>query len=88
MEPDAVDPAELERRAQRLARHLAEQVLGSRARERDRALEDGSLIRVFSKSLRGALEELRQQLPEGYEPANRYFREALNEVLAKGKPLF
>ncbi len=86
--PEPVDPALLARRARRLARALISEFVRGREAERKKSLEDGSIILIFGEEIRRAWEEFGRQAPENFEDSPRYFREALNEILAEGKPLF
>ena len=85
-----VERQRLERRARRLARALILDLMGrpSIRERRDRALASGRLLLELGPEIRRAWEEYRSQL--GDELARRLpaFREALNEMLADGKPLF
>jgi len=85
---EARDPALRERRARRLARALVSDLARGREAERKKALEDGSLILIFSESIRKAWDEFRNRIEEDDAEASRHFREALNDVLAEGKSLF
>ncbi len=86
--PQAQDPALLARRSKRLARALISDLLRGREVERKISLEEGTIILIFGDSIRRAWEEFGHQAPADFEDAPRYFREALNEILAEGKPLF
>ncbi len=86
--PPAQDPALMARRSKRLARALISDLIRGREGERKKSLEEGTIILIFGDSIRRAWEEFGRQAPADFEDAPRYFREALNEILAEGKPLF
>lgn len=86
--PPNQDPALLARRSKRLARALISDLIRGREGERKKSLEEGTIILIFGDSIRRAWEEFGRQAPANFEDAPRYFREALNEILAEGKPLF
>ncbi len=82
------DPAQMARRSKRLARALISDLIRGRESERKKSLEEGTIILIFGDSIRRAWEEFGRQAPADFADAPRYFREALNEILAEGKPLF
>jgi len=84
----AQDPALMARRSKRLARALISDLLRGREGERKKSLEEGTIIHIFGDSIRQAWDEFTRQAPADFEDAPRYFREALNEILAEGKSLF
>jgi len=80
--------ADLERRAERLAKALVHDMLRGKQARRDKALVDGNLLLVFGEEIRVAW--LTYQEKAGAEIARQssYFRDALNEILANGEQLF
>ena len=83
-----LDPALQERRARRLARALVSELLRGRESERKKSLEDGSVILMFGEEIRRAWLEFQKQMSPEFDEAPKYFREALNEILADGKQLY
>lgn len=78
------------RRARRFARALAESLLQGpgRRERRDRALGEGRLIREFERELREAWRLYVDKVGEDYALSSPAFRDAFNEILADGQPLF
>lgn len=78
------------RRARRFARALAEGILQGpgRRERRDRALAEGRLIAEFARDLREAWRLYVDKVGEDYARSSPAFRDAFNEILADGQPLF
>lgn len=78
------------RRARRFARALAESILQGpgRRERRDRALAEGRLIAEFARDLREAWRLYVDKVGEDYARSSPAFRDAFNEILADGQPLF
>lgn len=78
------------RRARRFARALAESLLQGpgRRERRDRALGEGRLIVEFGRELREAWRLYVDKVGEDYARSSPAFRDAFNEILADGQPLF
>jgi len=55
---------------------------------RERALGDGTLRREFTEEIKKSWEEYTAQVGAEMAKQTPYFREALNEILAKGQPVF
>ena len=80
----------LERRARRLARALAEELLqgpGRRAR-RDTALAAGRLLAEFGPEIQRAWRVYVEKVGEDFARTHPQFRDAFNEIVADGHPLF
>jgi hypothetical protein len=55
---------------------------------RDRSLADGTLKKEFMDEIKKSWEEYVAQVGNDAARATPHFRDALNEILAKGQPLF
>ena len=56
--------------------------------KRERGLADGNLKELFAEEIRKSWEEYSEQVGEDVAASSPYFTEALNEILAEGRPLF
>ena len=56
--------------------------------KRDDALRDGNLKEVFREEIKKSYEEYVDQIGREFAETTTHFTEALNEILAKGQPLF
>jgi len=79
------DPAA---KARRLARALISDIVTYFPDRRERALADGTLRREFTEEIKKSWEEYTGQVGTEMAKQTPYFREALNEILAKGQPIF
>ncbi|MEI2721701.1 MAG: zinc-ribbon domain-containing protein [Gemmatimonadales bacterium] len=79
------DPAT---RARRLARALVSDLVVYHPEKRQRGLADGTLKELFSEEIRKSWEEYSEQVGEEIASTTPWFTEALNEILAEGRPLF
>ncbi len=79
------DPAT---RARRLARALVSDLVVYHPEKRQRGLADGTLKELFSEEIRKSWEEYSEQVGEELATSTPWFTEALNEILAEGRPLF
>jgi predicted Zn finger-like uncharacterized protein len=79
------DPAA---KARRLARALISDIVTYFPDRRERALADGTLRREFTEEIKKSWEEYTAQVGAEMAKQTPYFREALNEILAKGQPVF
>jgi len=87
---EALTRRRLERRARRLARALAEELLqgpGRRSR-RDAALAAGRLLVDFGPEIQRAWRLYVEKVGEDFARENPQFRDAFNEIVADGHPLF
>mgnify|MGYP001217583433 CR=1 FL=1 len=77
-------------KAKRLARVLVSDMIMYNAERHRNALENGTLVKDFEeeidKSWKEFVEQVGPELADG--PGREYWREALNDVLAKGERLF
>ncbi len=80
--------ADQESRARRLARALISDVAAYHPERQERGLREGRLKDLFQDELRKSWQEYVEQV--GLETAKNtpFFRDALNEILAKGKRVF
>jgi predicted Zn finger-like uncharacterized protein len=75
-------------RARRLARALVSDLVVYYPEKRERGLAEGNLKELFAEEIRKSWEEYSEQVGEELATATPYFTEALNEILAEGRPLF
>ena len=81
----ASDPAA---KARRLARALISDIVTYFPDRRERALADGTLRREFTEEIKKSWEEYTGQVGVEMAKQTPYFREALNDILAKGQQVF
>lgn len=75
-------------RARRLARALVSDLVVYHPDKRQRGLAEGNLKELFAEEIRKSWEEYSEQIGEQVARETNYFTEALNEILAEGRPLF
>jgi hypothetical protein len=75
-------------RARRLARALVSDMVAYQPQKRADALANGTLKQVFRDEIRRSYDEYVDQVGRELAESTTYFQEALNEVLAEGRPLF
>ena len=75
-------------RAERLARALVSDIVAYHPERRDESLEKGTLRAEFREEIMKSWEEYVAQVGEETAKATPYFRNALNDILAKGARLF
>jgi predicted Zn finger-like uncharacterized protein len=75
-------------KARRLARALVSDIVTYHPERRDRALADGSIKREFMEEIRKSWEEFVSQVGAETARSTPHFRDALNDILAKGQPVF
>lgn len=80
LDPDA--------RARRLARALISDVAAYHPERQERGLRDGRLKELFQDELKKSWQEYVEQVGLEMARSTPYFRDALNEILAKGKRVF
>lgn len=80
LDPDA--------RARRLARALISDVAAYHPERQERGLRDGRLKELFQEELKKSWQEYVEQVGVEMAKSTPYFRDALNEILAKGKRVF
>jgi predicted Zn finger-like uncharacterized protein len=81
----ANDPAA---KARRLARALVSDIVTYFPDRRDRALQEGTLKREFMEEIKKSWEEYVAQVGAETARSTPFFREALNDILAKGQQVF
>jgi len=97
-EPDAAAPphtpapafgsSDPNSRARRLARALISDIVVYYPERRERSKRSGSLRQEFREEIRKSWEEYTSQVGDEMARGTPYFRDALNEILAEGEPLF
>ncbi|HEY0036295.1 MAG TPA: hypothetical protein VGB66_06380, partial [Longimicrobium sp.] len=75
-------------KARRLARALVSDIVTYHPERRDAALADGTLKREFMEEIKKSWEEYVGQVGAETARGTPHFRDALNEILAKGQSLF
>ena len=75
-------------KARRLARALVSDIVTYHPERRDAALADGTLKREFMEEIKKSWEEYVGQVGAETARGTPHFRDALNEILAKGQNLF
>jgi|GEM_PF-295314 len=75
-------------RAQRLARALVSDIVAYNKEKREAALQGGTLKTEFREEIRKSWEEYVAQVGLELARSTPFFRDSLNEILAKGQPLF
>jgi hypothetical protein len=81
----STDPAQ---KARRLARALVSDIVTYHPERRDTALASGTLKREFMDEIKKSWEEYVEQVGADLARSTPHFREALNEILAKGHAIF
>jgi hypothetical protein len=79
------DPQE---KARRLARVLVSDMIVYHREKHSQALEAGTLVEEFQDEVQKSWEEYVDQIGSELAEGTPYFREALNEILAKGQEMF
>ncbi|HSL71777.1 MAG TPA: hypothetical protein VK864_16135 [Longimicrobiales bacterium] len=75
-------------RAQRLARALVSDIVAYHQAKRDQTLAAGTMKTEFREEIRKSWEEYVAQVGLDLAKTTPYFREALNQILAKGQQIF
>ncbi|HEU0301919.1 MAG TPA: zinc-ribbon domain-containing protein [Longimicrobium sp.] len=75
-------------KARRLARALVSDIVTYHPERRDQALADGTLKREFMDEIKKSWEEYLGQVGADLARGTPHFRDALNEILAKGQQVF
>jgi predicted Zn finger-like uncharacterized protein len=81
----ASDPAS---KARRLARALVSDIVTYHPDRREAALRDGTLKREFKEEIKKSWEEYVQQVGQETAQGTTFFRDALNDILARGQKVF
>jgi predicted Zn finger-like uncharacterized protein len=75
-------------KARRLARALVSDIVTYHPERRDQALANGTLKREFLEEIKKSWEEYVGQVGQDTAKSTPHFRDALNDILAKGQPVF
>jgi predicted Zn finger-like uncharacterized protein len=75
-------------KARRLARALVSDIVTYHPERRDQALANGTLKREFLEEIKKSWEEYVGQVGNDTAKSTPHFREALNQILAKGQAVF
>jgi predicted Zn finger-like uncharacterized protein len=75
-------------KARRLARALVSDIVTYHPERRDQALANGTLKREFMEEIKKSWEEYVGQVGPEISRGTPHFRDALNEILAKGQGVF
>ena len=75
-------------KARRLARALISDMVVYHPGKRQEGLRDGNLKELFEEEIKKSWEEYADQVGREVAESTPYFREALNEILAGGRPIF
>ncbi len=75
-------------KARRLARALVSDIVTYHPERRDQALANGTLKREFMEEIKKSWEEYVAQVGPEISRGTPHFRDALNEILAKGQAVF
>jgi hypothetical protein len=86
--PSPFGPADQEARARRLARALISDLAAYYPEKQEKGLREGRLKELFQDELRKSWQEYVDQVGLEIAKNTPYFRDALNEILAKGKRVF
>ncbi|HYW12994.1 MAG TPA: hypothetical protein VE871_13635, partial [Longimicrobium sp.] len=81
----ASDPAA---KARRLARALVSDIVTYHPERRDKSLADGTIKREFMDEIKKSWEEYVGQVGTETARSTPHFRDALNEILARGQSIF
>ncbi|MDX2191879.1 MAG: hypothetical protein NW201_00900, partial [Gemmatimonadales bacterium] len=75
-------------KAKRLARALISDMVVYHPAKRAEGIRDGTLKELFEEEIRKSWEEYTEQVGKELAESTPYFRDALNDILADGRPLF
>lgn len=75
-------------KAKRLARALVSDIVTYHPERRDQALQDGTIKREFMEEIKKSWEEYVGQVGAEMARSTPHFRDALNDILAKGQTVF
>ncbi len=77
-----------QQKARRLARALVSDMIVYQPDKRQKSLDSGTLKEDFEEEIKRSWEEYVEQIGDEVANSSNHFKEALNEILAGGKPLF
>jgi predicted Zn finger-like uncharacterized protein len=86
--PNPFGSADPSAKARRLARALVSDIVTYHPERRDQSLQNGTLKREFMEEIKKSWEEYVGQVGAEMARSTPHFRDALNDILAKGQPLF
>jgi hypothetical protein len=75
-------------KAKRLARALISDLVVYHPQRREEGLRNGTLAQLFDEEIRKSREEYVAQVGKEFAESTTHFTDALNEILADGKPVF
>lgn len=75
-------------RSKRLARVFVSDILVYNKEKRDKALESGDLMTAFGPDIKKAWEAYKEKVGSDNPESSRFFRDALNDILADGRKIF
>lgn len=81
-------PADPETRARRMARALVSDIVAYHGERRDRSLASGTLRGDFREEILKSWDEYVEQVGGEIAKDSPYFRDALNDILARGQKVF
>jgi hypothetical protein len=91
-EPEAPAQSSEEQRKQdksrRLARALVSDILVYNRAKRDAALASGKLVQELGPEIKKSWEVYKERVTPEVANSSNHFREALNDILADGQPIF
>jgi predicted Zn finger-like uncharacterized protein len=87
---EPVDPRvrQEQEKARRLARALVSDILAYNREKRDKALAGGTLVQALGHDIKKSWELYKEKVTPEVANSTNHFREALNEILANGQPIF
>ena len=75
-------------KARRLARALVSDLVAYFPKKREEGVRDGTLKQLFKEEIQKSYEEYEAQVGREFAESTTHFRDALNEILASGQPVF
>lgn len=86
--PSPFGASDPQSKARRLARALISDIVTYHPERRETALRDGTLKREFKEEIKKSWEEYVQQVGTEMAHGTTFFRDALNDILARGQKIF
>lgn len=86
--PSPFGAADPQAKARRLARALVSDIVTYHPERRERAMQQGTLKQEFKEEIRKSWEEYVEQVGAQLAHGTPFFRDALNDLLAKGQKVF
>jgi hypothetical protein len=75
-------------KARRLARALISDLITYFPAKRDEGIRDGTLKELFKEEIKKSYQEYSDQVGKEFAESTDHFKNALNEILAGGNPIF